>query len=93
MIFTTVKIFTFMFLVGLVRRPYIKAQLLSQKEAEKQVQEDEVAELLTKIDIKLASYPEDYFVIVSASFNPESTLLLSRRRRTQAEAEDSFRVQ
>lgn len=64
-----------MYLVGLFRKPYIKAQLLSKQEAEKQVQESQVSEMLSKIDIKLSAYPQDYFVIVSASANIESKSL------------------
>jgi hypothetical protein len=38
MLYRITKIYTILFLIGLVRRPYIKAQILSNKEAEKQIQ-------------------------------------------------------
>lgn len=57
MLYQAVKLYSLLFLVGLVRRPYIKGQILSQQEAEKQVQEEEVSIMLAKIDIKLSSYP------------------------------------
>lgn len=55
------------------RKPYVKAHILSKQEAEQQVQEEEVSSLLSKIDIKLADYPESYFIIISAYYDHEST--------------------
>lgn len=78
MLYRITKIYTALFLIGLVRRPYIKRQILSNKEAEMQVQEEEISNMLAKIDIKLSSYSQTYFIIISAFYNPESKSLISR---------------
>lgn len=57
MFYKAVKVYALLYLIGLFRKPYVKAHILSKQEAEQQVQEEEVSSLLSKIDIKLADYP------------------------------------
>ncbi len=81
MLYKAVKLYTLIYLAGLVRKPYVKAYILAKQEAEQQVQEEEVTSLLSKIDIRLADYPQSYFIIISAYYDHESTPSLTQTTR------------